>query len=289
MVKYAFIKENAHLFSVERQCSVLDVSSSGYYAWLGASPSKRAAANAQLDKNIINIFAKHRGRYGALRVTEELRAQGQTIGKNRVEKRMKVLELKALAKRKWKATTDSKHHLPVAENLLNRDWSTTGPNQKWVTDITYAWTQEGWLYLATVMDLFSRRIIGWALHERLETALISEALQQALWKRKFPKGVIVHSDRGSQYCSQEYQLLLKNHGLICSMSRKGNCWDNAPMESFYHTLKLELVQFAIGFKSREEARQAIKMYIDDYYNLERRHSAIAYQVPFVFESKVKCS
>jgi putative transposase len=274
---------------VEQQCSVLEVSPSGYYEWLKAPPSKRAAANRQLDKNIIDIFAKNRGRYGAIRITEELRAQGQTIGKNRVEKRMRVLELKALAKRKWKATTDSKHHLPVAENLLNRDWSTTGPNQKWVTDITYVWTQEGWLYLATVMDLYSRAIIGWALHDRLETPLISEALQKALWKRKFPKGVLVHSDRGTQYCSQEYQHLLREHSVICSMSRKGNCWDNAPMESFYHTLKVELVQFALGFKTREEARQTIKSYIEEYYNHERRHSAIAYQAPFMFESIAKCS
>ena len=202
---------------------------------------------------------------------------------------MNHLNLKALAKRKWKATTDSKHNLPVAENLLNRDWSTTGPNQKWVTDITYVWTQEGWLYLATVMDLNSRAIIGWALHNHLETPIVSEALQKALWKRKFPKGVLVHSDRGSQYCSHEYQQLLKEHGLICSMSRKGNCWDNAPMESFYHTLKTELVQFCLGFKTREEARQVIRMYIEEYYNTERRHSAIDYQAPYVFELISKCS
>jgi putative transposase len=188
-----------------------------------------------------------------------------------------------------KATTDSKHSLPLAENLLNRDWSTTGPNQKWVTDITYVWTQEGWLYLAIVMDLYSRAIIGWALSNRIETSLISEALQKALWKRKFPKEVLVHSDRESQYCSDAYQKLLKDNGLICSMSRKGNCWDNATMESFYHTLKVELVQFVLGFKTRQEAREAIAMYIEEYYNTQRRHSAIAYQAPFVFESISKCS
>lgn len=254
-----------------------------------AKPSKRAIANAKLDTNIVEIFAKNRGRYGAMRVTQELQAQGQIVGKNRVGKRMRNLELRALAKRKWKATTDSKHSLPIAANLLNRDWSTTGPNQKWLTDITYVWTQEGWLYLATVMDLYSRAIIGWALNNSIETSLISEALQKALWKRKFPKGVLVHSDRGSQYCSENYQKLLKDNGLICSMSRKGNCWDNSPMESFYHTLKIELVQFVLGFKTREEAREAITMYIEEYYNTQRRHSAIAYQVPFVFESISKCS
>ncbi len=267
----------------------MEISSSAYYQWLKAKPSKRVEANKQLDNHIVEIFSKNRGRYGVARVTEELRAQGHTIGKNRVEKRMRYLQLKALAKRKWKATTDSKHHLPVAENLLNRDWNTTGPNQKWVTDVTYVWTQEGWLYLATVMDLYSRAIIGWSLQERLETTLISEALQKALWKRKFPKGVLVHSDRGSQYCSKEYQQLLKQHFLVCSMSRKGNCWDNSPMESFYHTLKTELVQFTLGFKYKEEARETIKSYIEEYYNRERRHSAIAYQTPFMFESMLKCS
>lgn len=276
-------------FKIERQCSVLEVSPSGYYQWLKATLSKREIANTELDKNIIDIFAKHRGRYGVKRIVKELQAQGKIVGKNRVEKRMRNLELKALAKRKWKATTDSKHNLPIAENLLNRDWSTTGPNQKWVTDITYVWTQEGWLYLATVMDLYSRAIIGWALNNHIETSLISEALQKALWKRKFPKGVLVHSDRGSQYCSDDYQKLLKENSLICSMSRKGNCWDNAPMESFYHTLKVELVQFVLGFKTREEARQAITPYIEEYYNRQRRHSAIAYQAPFVFESMSQCS
>lgn len=289
MVKYAFIRENACFFKVEQQCAVLEVSPSGYYQWLKAQPSRRAIANESLDKNIIDIFAKNRGLYGVARITEELRAQGQIIGKNRVGKRMRHLELKALAKRKWKATTDSKHDLPVAKNLLNRDWSASATNQKWTTDITYVWTQEGWLYLATVMDLYSRAIVGWAFDNSLETSLVVEALQKALWKRKFPKEVLVHSDRGSQYCSEEYQQLLIKHDLICSMSRKGNCWDNAPMESFYHTLKTELVQFALGFKTREEARETIQSYIQEYYNQERRHSAIAYQAPFVFESVTKCS
>jgi putative transposase len=277
------------LFTVEKQCSVLEVSPSGYYQWLKGQPSKRALANAELDKNVIDIFVNNKGRYGALRVFQELRGQGQMIGKNRVKRRMHALGLKALAKRKWKATTDSKHDLPIAENLLNRNWNTTGANQKWVSDVTYVWTGEGWLYLATMMDLYSRAIIGWALQEDLKTSLISDALQKALWKRKFPKGVIVHSDRGSQYCSKEYQALLKEHDLVCSMSRKGNCWDNAPMESFFHTLKTELVQFSIGFKTRDEACEAIRAYIEEYYNQKRRHSAIAYQAPCMFEYTAKCS
>ena len=202
---------------------------------------------------------------------------------------MKRLGLRAIAKRKWKATTDSRHALPVADNILNRDFSASAPNQKWVTDITYVATQEGWLYLATVMDLYSRAIIGWSLQDHLESPLIIESLEMALWRRKFPTDILVHSDRGSQYCSDVYQALLTKHGLICSMSRTGECWDNAAMESFYHSLKVELVQFSIGFKTRFEAKKLIIEYIEEYYNTIRRHSAIDYKAPFVFELLNRCS
>jgi len=214
---------------------------------------------------------------------------GNQAGKNKIARRMRRLGLRALAKRKWKATTDSKHLLPVAENLLNREFNASAPNQKWVTDVTYVATQEGWLYLATVMDLYSRAIIGFSIQEHLETSLIIDALEKALWRRKFPKNVLVHSDRGSQYCSHAYQALLKKHGLLCSMSRAGECWDNAPLESFYHSLKIELVQFSMGFKTRPEAKKLIMEYIEEYYNTLRRHSAIDYQAPFVFELANRCS
>jgi putative transposase len=191
---------------------------------------------------------------------------------------MQRRQLKALAKRKFKVTTDSNHTMPVAKNLLNRDFKTSSPNQKWVTDVTYIPTKEGWLYLATVMDLYSRAIIGWSLEDHLATPIIVTALEMALWRRKFPRGVLVHSDRGSQYCSEQYQALLKKHGLICSMSRTGECWDNAPMESFYHTLKTEMVQFSMrGFTTKLAAQQLITQYIENYYNTERLHSALDYK------------
>lgn len=264
-------------------CEVLGVSSSAYYEFQKKAFTKREHNNQLLDKAIMEIYVQHRGRYGVPRIHRELKGFGNSAGKNRVARRMRQLGLRALAKRKYKATTDSQHALPVAANLLNRDFSANAPNQKWGTDITYVSTQEGWLYLATVMDLYSRAIIGWSLQDNLESDLIIEALQMALWRRKFPIGVLVHSDRGSQYCSDVYQDLLKKHGLICSMSRAGECWDNAPMESFYHSLKTELVQFSKGFKNKLEAKTLIAEYIEEYYNLVRRHSAIAYQAPIVFE------
>lgn len=270
-------------------CEVLAVSPSGYYESLKRMVSHRERDNQTIDSQIGKIYTQHRGRYGAPRIHKELDSVGKRLSKNKVARRMRRLGLRALAKRKWKATTDSRHALPVATNLLNRDFSASAPNQKWVTDITYVATQEGWLYLATVMDLYSRAIIGWSLQDRLESALIIEALEMALWRRKFPTGVLVHSDRGSQYCSDIYQALLKKHRLICSMSRAGECWDNAAMESFYHSLKVELVQFSTGFKMRFEAKKLIVEYIEEYYNTTRRHSAIDYQAPFVFELSNRCS
>ena len=270
-------------------CEVLAVSSSGYYESLKRSPSQREHDNAEIDNKIVSIYTQHRGRYGAPRIHKELEAMGDQAGKNKIARRMQRLGLRALAKRKWKATTDSKHIFPVAENLLNREFNASAPNQKWVTDVTYVATQEGWLYLATVMDLYSRAIIGFSIQEHLETSLIIDALEKALWRRKFPKNILVHSDRGSQYCSHAYQALLKKHALLCSMSRAGECWDNAPMESFYHSLKIELVQFSTGFKTRAEAKKLIVEYIEEYYNTLRRHSAIDYQAPFVFELANRCS
>lgn len=270
-------------------CEVLEISLSAYYESLSRMLSPRARDNEIIDGQIAKIYTEHRGRYGAPRIHKELEALGKHLGKNKVARRMRRLGLRALAKRKWKATTDSRHTLPVAANLLNRDFSASAPNQKWVTDITYVATKEGWLYLATVMDLYSRAIIGWSIQDSLESPLIIEALEMALWRRKFPTGVLVHSDRGSQYCSDLYQALLKKYGLICSMSEAGECWDNAPMESFYHSLKTELVQFSIGFKSKEEAIKLIVEYIAEYYNTKRRHSTIDYKAPFVFELANRCS
>lgn len=192
------------------------------------------------------------------------------------------MKLKAKTKRKFKVTTDSTHNLPVAKNILNRSFATTSINQKWVGDITYVQTEEGWLYLAVIIDLFSRSVIGWSMSSRINKNLVCDALTMALWCRGFPKEVIVHSDRGIQYCSHKYQSILRNYGLICSMSRKGNCWDNAVAKSFFKTIKSEFI-YDLKFKTREEAKQSIFNYIEVYYNRKRRHSSIDYNTPYEVE------
>lgn len=240
-MKYEFIKENADNFSIERMCHMFSIERSGYYAWLQRKPGKREIANQSLDGKVVSLFKKHHGRYGAKRLTDDLHDLGEKCGKNRVAKRMLHLGLKAKAKKKFKVTTDSKHNLPIAPNVLNRDFIATAPNQKWVADISYLWTDEGWMYLAVVIDLYSRAVIGWSIQPTMTKQLICDAFIMALWRRGFPKNVLFHSDRGSQYCSYEYQGMLKENGFISSMSRKGNCWDNAVAESFFHTLKVELI------------------------------------------------
>jgi putative transposase len=267
-------------------CDMLSIERSGYYAWVKRKPSKRNLLNEELDKKIITTFNIHKGRYGVQRITDELRDHGETCGKNRVSKRMKYLGLHAKAKKKFKITTDSKHKLPVAKNLLDRDFSTTAPNQKWVGDISYVWTEEGWMYLAVVIDLYSRAVIGWSIQSTMSRQLVCDALMMALWRRGFPRGMIFHSDRGSQYCSKEYQKMLKIYGLVCSMSRKGNCWDNAIAESFFHSIKVELI-YTEKYATRKIAKQSIFQYIEVYYNRVRRHSALGSKAPEVFESQYK--
>jgi putative transposase len=265
------------MFSIER---------SGYYAWAKRKPSKQSVANEVLDKKIINIFNNHSSRYGYPRITDELHDQGEKCSKNRVFRRMQHLGLRAKAKKKFKVTTDSKHNLPVAANLLNRDFTASAPNQKYVSDITYIWTAEGWLYLATVIDLYSRAVIGWSIQPTMTRELVCDALMMALWRRGFPRGVLCHSDRGSQYCSEDYQTMLKVYGLTCSMSRKGNCWDNAVAESFFHSIKTEMI-YTERYATREIAKQNVFQYIEVYYNRVRRHSAIGSIAPVVFENQCK--
>lgn len=265
---------------------MLLIERSGYYAWLKREGGKRVLSNRELDQKIIAIFNAHKSRYGVKRITHELHDKGETCSKNRVARRMKHLNLRARAKKKFKITTDSKHHLPVASNLLNRDFTATAPNQKWVSDITYVWTDEGWLYLATVIDLYSRAVIGWSIQSTMTRQLVADALRMALWRRGFPRGVLCHSDRGSQYCSEDYQEMLKTYGLICSMSRKSNCWDNACAESFFHSIKMELI-YAERYTTREIAKQSIFQYIEVYYNRVRRHSAIGSIAPMAFENQYK--
>lgn len=257
---------------------MLKVSSSGYYSWLSRVPSKRAQENKKLDDQIKVIYMENKQRYGSPRITRALQKRSIACSHTRVERRMKRMGLKAIAKRKFKVTTDSAHSKPVFSNILNRDFNTTAINQKWVSDITYVPTQEGWLYLAVVIEVHSRSVIGWSMSKRMKKKLVCDALLMALFKRKFPKGVIIHSDRGSQYCSKTYRRIIQYNQLQGSMSRKGNCWDNSIAESFFHTLKTELVH-TNQYVTRHDARQSIFQYIEGYYNRKRMHSAIDYKTP----------
>jgi transposase InsO family protein len=231
---------------------------------------------------VATAFAVRKGRSGAPGLTLDLRDQGERYDRKTVAASMQRQGLRAKAAKKFKATTNSKHTLPVAPNLLQQDFNAIAPNQKWVSDITYLWTKEGWLYLAVVIDLYSRLVVGWAMSERITAELPCNALSMALWRRHMPKGVVVHSDRGSQYCSSRYQGLLGQHGLLCSMSARGNCYDNACAESFFHSLKVEVVH-GEEVVSRNQMRQILFEYIEVDYNRTRRHSANGYISPEAFE------
>jgi transposase InsO family protein len=270
-------------FTVALMARVLEVSRSGFYAWrrrdgLGIPQQQRIV----LDERVAAAFKTAKGRSGSPRLTRDLVEAGHPYDRKTVAKSMRRQGLRAKAAKRFKATTDSNHELPVAPNLLGQDFSAQRPDQKWVGDITYLWTDEGWLYLAVVLDLFSRKVIGWAMSERMKADLVCDTLRMALWRRGHPTGVLTHSDRGSQYCSAAYQALLEDHGLICSMSGKGNCYDNAVAESFFHTLKVELIH-GERFASRESLRQAVFEYIEVDYNRTRRHSALGYVSPEAFE------
>lgn len=270
--------------AVALMCRVLTVSRSGYYGWRDRPPSARAQANVRLAAEVRRIYAEHQGRTGAPRITKHLREEGQAVGKNRVASVMQAERLRAKAARKYKATTNSNHNLPVAPNLLEQDFTAAAPNCKWVSDITYVATDEGWLYVAVVLDLYSRLVVGWAMSERMTAKLVCDALRMALWRRKMPSGVIVHSDRGSQYCSAEHQRLLRDNHLRCSMSKKGDCYDNAAMESWNHSLKVEAIH-GERFVTREMAKAQVFEYIEVYYNRRRLHSRLGYLSPETFEAR----
>ncbi len=267
---------------------MLHVSRSGFYQWRKQKKSARSESNAILDDKIRDAHAQEKCRIGSPRVTHRLRQSGFNVGRNRVASRMRSMGLRARAARKYKATTNSNHSLPVAPNLLEQNFNTDAPNKVWVSDITYIWTDEGWLYLAVVLDLFARAVVGWSMGDRMTTTLVADALKMALYKRKFPKRVIVHSDRGSQYCSREYQALLSKYFLVCSMSKKGDCYDNAAMESWNHSFKVEAVH-GERFLTRDAARAATFEYINVYYNRIRLHSRLGYLSPDAFEAKYSLS
>jgi len=235
-----------------------------------------------LKQKIIVIYHNSRRTYGSPRIHQKLFRDGYHVGKKRVERLMKETGIHAVAKKKYRATTDSKHSLPVAANHLNRKFNVNKLNQFWVADITYIYTQEGWLYLSTIMDLYSRKIIGWSMKNRIIPDLVIEALNMAIKQRKPGRGLLLHSDRGSQYASYCYQVLLKRNSMLCSMSRKGNCWDNAVIESFYRTLKVELV-YQRKYETRIEAQRDIFEYIEIFYNRQRLHSFLGYNSPEEYE------
>ena len=281
-MKYWFMDQHRSVHGVQKMCRVIGASRSGYYRWKRQPQSKRQKENEKILMEIRESHKNSNRTYGSPRITEDLQAQGTKCSKNRVARLMKVHGIVAKTVKKFKATTDSKHNLPVAENLLKQNFAAAKPNTVWVSDITYVWTSEGWLYLAVILDLYSRQIVGWSMSERLTSDFVIKALYQAIGRRKPSTGCIFHSDRGVQYASIDFRAVLEGNGFIQSMSRKGNCYDNAVAESFFHTLKTEHV-YDYRYETRSEATQSIFEYIEMFYNRCRRHSALGYRSPVSFE------
>jgi transposase InsO family protein len=264
----------------------MKVSRSSYYEWLSCPGTNRENQNKELSKMIKAIFTEGRGTYGTRRIARKLAQRNVIASRRRIGQLMAEAGLACKSKRKFKATTDSKHSLVISPNLLERQFAVTQPNRCWVGDITYIPTEEGWLYLAVVIDLYSRQIVGWSMDSRMQAKLVNDALTMALWKRKPPKGLIWHTDRGSQYASASHREILGDHAISQSMSRKGNCWDNAVAESFFHTAKTELTHHC-KYKTRKEAKHAIFEYIEVFYNRIRTHSANDYLSPVDYETLQK--
>jgi transposase InsO family protein len=284
-VRYAWIESQRDSYDVSLLCELLEVSRSGLYAARGRSPSERAQGDAQLLEQIRRRQRRHRGRYGRRRMSRELnRSAERPVNEKRVGRLMRQHDLQSRKRRRFRVvTTDSKHAHAVAPNVLARDFTANAPNQKWLADLTYVPTDQGWLYLALILDLFSRKFVGWAMSESMPQELTLAALQMALGWRDPPAGLVHHSDRGSQYAAGDYRKVLAARGITVSMSRKGDCWDNAPMESANGTVKVECVH-GVHFKTRAEAAEAIVEYLG-YYNTERMHSSLAYLSPSEFERR----
>ena len=278
-MKYAWMDGHSKAYALTEMCVVLDVSISGYRAWKrGGTPNRRRLTDAQTLAVIRAIHVECKGAHGSPRMVRELRQRGFTAGKERVERLMRENGIRARHKRRYKVTTDSKHGLPVAANLLNRNFMPVAPNQVWTSDITYLWTDEGWLYLAIVLDLFNREVIGWSLKPRMTTDIVTDALTMAWFRRRPEAGVMHHSDRGSQYASHAFQDKLKQFGMTCSMSRKGNCWDNAPTESWFNSFKNERYH-GLRYATHADMKAASFEYIEVFYNRKRQHSTLDYRSP----------
>ncbi len=278
-----FVLDHREMFSVGLMCKTLDASRSGFYAWLGRDESDRAREDQRLTALIQSIFNESRGIYGVPRVHEILRQRGERCSRKRVARLMQKAGLRSKTKRRFRVkTTDSKHGHPIAPDRLGQDFGASAANEFWVSDITYIPTDEGWLYLASTMDLFSRRIVGWSMASTLHSTIVIDALCMAIDGRGATAGLVHHSDRGVQYASSEFRAVLNAHGFVASMSRKGNCYDNAAKESFFHTLKTELVNHE-HYRTREEARASVFDYIETFYNPRRIHSTLGYLSPVDFE------
>lgn len=283
-MRFAFIDVEKAFYPVLVLCRVMEVGRSGFYAWQRRVPSVRAQADKVLESKIEVAFRDSRGTYGSPRIRAQLTAEGVPVSKRRVARLMRRRGLCGLRKARFVHTTDSRHKLPIAPNLLERDFTATAPNRVWVTDVTYVWTLQGWLYLAAVLDLFSRRVVGWGMSANNDEGLVLGALNMALTTRRPARGLIHHSDRGSVYCGTDYLAVLKAHGVERSMSRKGDCWDNAVAESFFGTLKQEML-FRRKLETRAATQTAIFEYLEVYYNPKRRHSTLEFLSPVDFEER----
>jgi putative transposase len=281
-VKFAFICDEKVAFPIAVLCRVLTVSPSGYYASQGRPASPHARRDEALSDRVEAAHLASKRRYGSPRVHAELKAAGQKVGRKRVARLMRERSLVARTRRRFRTTTDSKHSFPIAPNVLARDFTADAPDQGWVTDITFLWTKQGWLYLAAILDLFSRRVVGWATSQNVDRHLALAALDMALARRRPGKNLLHHSDRGSTYASGDYRKALATRGIACSMSRKGDCWDNAVAESFFSTLKREMEDID-HLESWATATLSVGEYIDGFYNPQRRHSTLNYTSPIEFE------
>jgi putative transposase len=282
-LKFGFIQTEKAMYPVRLLCRTLSVSASGFYAWCCRGLSRRAQKDAALKIEIRAAHTASDKTYGSPRIYVDLKTAGQRVGRKRVARLMREEGIEGQRKRRFRVTTDSRHSLPVAANQLNRNFAASAPNKIWVTDITYIWTREGWIYLAAILDLFSRRVVGWSMDSSIDRTLALDALGMALKTRRPEPGLLHHSDRGVQYASADYQSQLRERGIICSMSRKGDCWDNAVAESFFSTLKAELVH-RTDYVSRSQARASVFGYIEAFYNGRRRHSALGYVSPVEHEN-----
>lgn len=276
------MEANSKEFHIQTMCAVLAVSRAGFYAWKKRPESQRKCDDKRFLSIIKERFKKSRKTYGYRRIHDDFVDLNESCGKHRIARIMKENDIRPKTKRKFKVTTDSKHNKPIHANLLNRQFSATAPNQRLVSDITYIPTVEGWLYLAVIMDLFSRKIIGWSMSDRMKESLVIDALKMALFRRKINTNMLLHSDRGSQYASENFQQLLNDNHIECSMSRKGDCWDNAAMESFFHSLKTECVHHE-KYLTRDEAKKSVFDYIEVFYNRQRKHSYLRYKSPEQYE------